>query len=260
MNRVEALDHIWGLSDSVDGEFNCGGDETAALKAKTQSAIDALLRRNEDPNVLHTQQQLDDLPVGAVVMTLWDDDDVHAVMQKHADGWFGFPSTTPLHPLGSGNNDETVALLWPSAPLADGPVLIPGVNCELADRDSPFHGDEPWPTLSNKIVAITKYAGVPPPVFTGNFDRALGLSGAQWHAGELPRAWIKRPGEIRYYAGYSREKLNVGVVIRHDSTCTNCRQIVAVRHVYDVVPAADMAGTIHHVDCTDPTLERSPDS
>jgi hypothetical protein len=66
-----------------------------------------------DCPILRTQAELDALPVGAVVMTLWDDGPIHAVMQKYSDGWYGFPSKTSLHPLGSGSQWETVALLWP---------------------------------------------------------------------------------------------------------------------------------------------------
>jgi hypothetical protein len=65
-------------------------------------------------DVLHTQQELDDLPVGSVVMTLWDDGPLHAVMQKYSDGWYGFPSDSALHPLGSGRPPESVAVLWRS--------------------------------------------------------------------------------------------------------------------------------------------------
>lgn len=43
MTKGEALNHIWGLSRSVAGEFCCGRDEEQALECETQAAIDALL-------------------------------------------------------------------------------------------------------------------------------------------------------------------------------------------------------------------------
>ena len=42
MTRDEALEHIWGLSMQVAGEFCCGQDEREALEAETQAAIAAL--------------------------------------------------------------------------------------------------------------------------------------------------------------------------------------------------------------------------
>lgn len=63
--------------------------------------------------VLKTGAELDELPVGSVVMALWDGGPLHYVMQKYAgNGWYGFPSERPLFPLGSGRQGETVALLW----------------------------------------------------------------------------------------------------------------------------------------------------
>lgn len=62
--------------------------------------------------IITTQQELDALPVGSVVLTLWDDGPLHYVMQKYSDGWYGFPSDSALYPLGSASDGQHVALLW----------------------------------------------------------------------------------------------------------------------------------------------------
>lgn len=67
---------------------------------------------------LSTTEELDELPVGAVVLALWDSGPVHYVMQRYANGdgspggWYGWPSQEPLHPLGTARAGETVAVLW----------------------------------------------------------------------------------------------------------------------------------------------------
>lgn len=61
--------------------------------------------------VIRTLEELAELPVGSVVMTLWDSRALHYVMQRHSDGWFGFPSTTALYPLGS-SAAGAVLVLW----------------------------------------------------------------------------------------------------------------------------------------------------
>jgi hypothetical protein len=67
---------------------------------------------------ISTQAELDTLPIGSIVMALWDDGPLHRVMQRYANGdgspggWYGFPSDSPLFPLGSRRQGETVALLW----------------------------------------------------------------------------------------------------------------------------------------------------
>lgn len=62
--------------------------------------------------IIATTDQLDALPVGSVVMSLWDIGPLHYVFQRHSDGWFGFPSMSPLFPLGSARQGETCQLLW----------------------------------------------------------------------------------------------------------------------------------------------------
>jgi hypothetical protein len=42
MTREEAIDHIWGLSDQVAGEFCVGQQEHDALKQETREALAAL--------------------------------------------------------------------------------------------------------------------------------------------------------------------------------------------------------------------------
>lgn len=42
MTRDEAIDHIWGLSASVDGEFNCGRADSDELQRQTREALEAL--------------------------------------------------------------------------------------------------------------------------------------------------------------------------------------------------------------------------
>lgn len=65
------------------------------------------------PIIITTQVELDKLPVGSVVLTLWDIGPLHYVMQKYSDGWYGFPSENSLFPLGSKpNGGYEVALLW----------------------------------------------------------------------------------------------------------------------------------------------------
>jgi hypothetical protein len=43
MTRDEAIDHIWGLSSQVAGEFCCSDKERDALEAETREALDALI-------------------------------------------------------------------------------------------------------------------------------------------------------------------------------------------------------------------------
>jgi hypothetical protein len=43
MTRDKAINHIWGLSGSVDGEFCCGRDESEALEQETEEAIATLV-------------------------------------------------------------------------------------------------------------------------------------------------------------------------------------------------------------------------
>lgn len=42
MTRDEAVDHIWGLSMQVAGEFCVGQDECLALELETREALAAL--------------------------------------------------------------------------------------------------------------------------------------------------------------------------------------------------------------------------
>jgi len=42
MTREEAINHIWGLSMSVAGEFCCGNDEREELEQQTREALAAL--------------------------------------------------------------------------------------------------------------------------------------------------------------------------------------------------------------------------
>ncbi|QRY43160.1 hypothetical protein JVX93_21690 [Mycolicibacterium boenickei] len=42
MTRDEAIEHIWGLSIQVAGEFCCSNEEREELERETQAAIAAL--------------------------------------------------------------------------------------------------------------------------------------------------------------------------------------------------------------------------
>lgn len=63
-------------------------------------------------DIVSTVEELDGLPVGAVVMALWDGAPLHHVFQRYSDGWYGFPSHRSLYPLGTAELGETVAVLW----------------------------------------------------------------------------------------------------------------------------------------------------
>lgn len=99
--------------------------------------------------------------------------------------------------------------------------------------------------------------------FHDSFDRVpINQKWAQWVGAPFydrpPAVSPDRPGEVRFYAaGSKQEGPHIGVVIRHDTECSNCHEVVEAGHRYLAVPAADMAGTIHHIDCTDPTLQRT---
>lgn len=61
---------------------------------------------------IDTVEDLNELPVGSIVMAAWDPQP-HHVMTRFSDGWYGWPSRDmPLYPLGSGRNGETALLVW----------------------------------------------------------------------------------------------------------------------------------------------------
>ena len=61
---------------------------------------------------IRTGEQLDELPVGSVVLALWADLTPVPALSRFIDGWFGFPALQPLHPLGTGRNGEAALLVW----------------------------------------------------------------------------------------------------------------------------------------------------
>ena len=62
-------------------------------------------------NIITTHNELDALPVGSIVMTLWDEGPLHYVMQRYSDGWYGGFSDSSLFPLGSTEGNSCL-LLW----------------------------------------------------------------------------------------------------------------------------------------------------
>lgn len=61
---------------------------------------------------IRTLEELNALPVGSIVVTMWDPAP-HHVMTRFTDGWFGWPSRDcPLFPLGAAKGDEWVLLVW----------------------------------------------------------------------------------------------------------------------------------------------------
>lgn len=150
--------------------------------------------------------------------------------------------------------------------IGDGPEIVPGRDVELDATDWPLNRHESVPTRVDQIAEITRAGGDSGVAFHDTFDRVpINQKWVQWVGAPFynhpPAVSPDRPGEVRFYAaGSKQEGPHIGVVIRHDTKCSNCHEVVAAGHRYQAVPAADMAGTIHHVDCTDPTLERSAES
>lgn len=62
--------------------------------------------------IIRTTEGLTALPVGSVVMTLWDNGPLHYVMQKYSNGWYGWPSDNALYPLGARTEPRAVLVLW----------------------------------------------------------------------------------------------------------------------------------------------------
>lgn len=146
------------------------------------------------PNVLRTVAELDELPVGSVVMTLWDDGPLHAVMQKYSDGWFGFPSKTALYPLGTGSGLESVALLWRGD--ADEPgdlrtdlmtggevAAFLGVTRQRLHQLRTQHGGFPAPVFDSGGVRLWDPAAIS--TFKSGWARTSGRprkdAGVDWH-------------------------------------------------------------------------------
>jgi hypothetical protein len=76
--------------------------------------------------ILTSTDELNALPVGSVVMSLWTPGPLHYVATKFATDsataavaakaggtWLAPISDGPIYPLGSGNDGQTVLLLWP---------------------------------------------------------------------------------------------------------------------------------------------------
>lgn len=68
--------------------------------------------------LISTKEKLDELPVGSVVLVLWDEPPLHAVCQRyaHAEGgpgpWHSTLHNKMVYPLGTGEQGEEVLLLW----------------------------------------------------------------------------------------------------------------------------------------------------
>lgn len=61
--------------------------------------------------VVRTVEELEELPVGSVVLALWSPRPLSYVMQKYSNGWYGYPSDQALYPLGT-NDGNGVLVLW----------------------------------------------------------------------------------------------------------------------------------------------------
>lgn len=63
--------------------------------------------------IITTQGCLDALPIGSVVMALWDKGPLHYVFQRYSNGWFGMLSDSgPLFPLGAIGKPNACIVLW----------------------------------------------------------------------------------------------------------------------------------------------------
>ena len=93
--------------------------------------------------IITTNKELDALPVGSVVMALWDEAPLHHVFQRYSDGWYGFPSESALYPLGSAKDGEAVCVLWIGLRADDEGGARPirdSDTCGMGDEEPCQHG------------------------------------------------------------------------------------------------------------------------